>query len=66
MRDGGPGIPAEDLERVFDPYYTTRSGAGRRGMGLALSRSVVEGCGGSLTGESGESLGATFRIRLER
>ena len=66
IRDGGPGIPAEDLERIFEPYYTTRPGAGRRGMGLALSRSIVEGCGGSLTVESGRELGATFRIRLER
>ena len=64
--DGGPGIPAEDLERIFEPYYTTRSGVGRRGMGLALSRSVIERCGGALTVESGQELGATFRIRLAR
>ena len=66
VHDEGPGIPIEDMERVFEPYYTTGIGQGRRGMGLALSRSIVEGCGGTLTVDPARDLGAVFRIRLER
>jgi DNA-binding response OmpR family regulator len=66
VHDEGPGIPAEDLDRIFEPYYTTGLAAGRRGMGLALSRSVVEGCGGTLTVDSARELGAVFRVRLNR
>jgi signal transduction histidine kinase len=62
VRDGGPGISAEDLGRIFDPYFTTRRGG--TGLGLAISKNIVEGLGGSLTVTSQPGDGAEFRIEL--
>ncbi len=51
VEDNGPGIPADDRERVFNVFYTTR--AGGTGMGLAIARSVIEEAhGGSLDGRA--------------
>ena len=46
VRDRGVGIPADDLARVFDPYFTTRRTGS--GLGLAISKNVVEGLGGTI------------------
>ncbi len=62
VRDAGHGIPAEILPRVFDPFFTTKPSG--LGMGLAISRSVVEAHGGRLWATSSEGIGAVFRFRL--
>ncbi|HET9481553.1 MAG TPA: HAMP domain-containing sensor histidine kinase [Candidatus Polarisedimenticolia bacterium] len=61
--DDGPGIPAELLPRVFEPFYTTRAAEGGSGLGLPLARRIVESIGGEIAVES--SPGRTcFTVRL--
>ncbi|MFO1020055.1 MAG: ATP-binding protein [Planctomycetales bacterium] len=60
--DTGAGLSAEDLERVFAPYFTTRQNG--LGMGLSISRSIVESHGGSLWAEPGVVCGTSFQFRI--
>ncbi len=60
--DGGPGIPAETLGQIFDPFYTTKPHG--MGMGLAISRTIVEAHGGKLWAENQDGSGAAFRFTL--
>ncbi|MEM7307486.1 MAG: ATP-binding protein [Planctomycetota bacterium] len=62
VEDEGPGIPAEDQARIFDPFFTRRKGGS--GLGLAVAYSVVKRHAGSITVESVEGRGALFRLRL--
>jgi signal transduction histidine kinase len=62
VRDSGPGIPAEDLARVFEPYFTTKEGG--TGLGLAIARRIAEEHGGSLEVESTPGSGAAFTLVL--
>jgi C4-dicarboxylate-specific signal transduction histidine kinase len=64
VADNGPGIPERDLERIFDPFFTSKAGVGT-GLGLAISRRIVEECGGSLSAGRDDQLGgACFTVRL--
>jgi two-component system NtrC family sensor kinase len=62
VRDGGVGIPAEDIGRVFDPYFTTRRTGS--GLGLAISKNVVEGLGGAISVSSRVDAGTEITIDL--
>ena len=62
VRDRGVGIEAENLPRVWEPYFTTRRGG--TGLGLAIARNVVDGLGGSIAIESGPGAGTEVRIEL--
>jgi C4-dicarboxylate-specific signal transduction histidine kinase len=62
VRDSGPGIDPENLERVFEAFYTTKSKG--IGMGLAICRSIIEAHGGRLCAEANEPRGAVFRFTL--
>ena len=64
--DDGVGIPAALLERIFEPFFTTRPVGDRRGIGigLAISHSIVEAHGGTLTVTSEVGKGSTFRLEL--
>ena len=64
VRDCGPGIPEERLEEVFSPLVTTK--AAGLGVGLALSRMIVDAHGGRLWAENGSAGGAIFRFTLPR
>jgi signal transduction histidine kinase/ligand-binding sensor domain-containing protein/CheY-like chemotaxis protein len=70
VRDTGPGIPADQLERVFERFYLVEASASRRwpgaGIGLALARQLVEMHGGTLTAQSSEGEGACFTVTLRR
>ena len=60
--DAGHGIPADTLARIFDPFFTTKPNG--MGMGLAISRTIVEAHGGRLWAENRDGGGAAFRFTL--
>jgi C4-dicarboxylate-specific signal transduction histidine kinase len=62
VRDHGPGIPDEALQRLFDPLYTTK--AEGLGVGLATTRSIVEAARGLITAQNVPAGGAVFRVWL--
>jgi two-component system sensor kinase FixL len=62
ITDAGPELPAGSFERVFDAFYTTKSNG--LGMGLSISRSIVEAHGGRLWAESNSGRGATFSFTI--
>jgi signal transduction histidine kinase len=63
VSDTGPGIPAEELDSIFD-RYTRSADSGGSGLGLAIARSLVEAHGGSIEAESPPGGGATIRVHL--
>jgi PAS domain S-box-containing protein len=62
VRDSGPGIEREHLERVFAPFYTTKTSG--IGMGLSICRSIIAGHGGRLWAENNRDRGAIFQFTL--
>jgi two-component system sensor histidine kinase KdpD len=65
ITDHGPGIAADDLERIFEPFYRAPGAAGRgSGLGLAIAKGFVDGNGGRLWARSLPGQGATFTIDL--
>jgi signal transduction histidine kinase len=62
LSDSGCGIDKEELDRVFEPYYTTK--AEGTGLGLAIAQRIVLDHGGRMEVESAPGAGATFRILL--
>ncbi len=69
ISDDGPGLSADDLERIFEPFYRVHpevTSAPGSGLGLPIARSLAEGNGGRLTVTSRPGSGATFRLSLPR
>jgi len=62
VSDTGNGIPADKLAHIFDPFFTTKPNG--MGMGLPISRTIIEAHGGRLWAESNNGSGATFRLTL--
>jgi PAS domain S-box-containing protein len=60
--DSGPGLPSESLGRLFEAFYTTKSGG--MGMGLSICRSIVEAHGGKVWATANEPRGALFQFTL--
>ncbi len=62
--DNGPGIPPEQLDKVFDPFFTTRAEKGGTGLGLSTCHGVVTEHGGRIYARSKPRNGATFFVEL--
>jgi signal transduction histidine kinase len=62
VRDTGPGIDPENIDRVFEAFYTTKSSG--VGMGLSICRSIIDAHGGRLWADMKASRGAVFRFTL--
>jgi two-component system sensor histidine kinase CpxA len=69
VADRGPGVPAADLPRLFDPFYRVDASRDRAtggvGLGLAIVKTCVEACGGSVACRNREPSGLEVTIRLE-
>ena len=63
VEDTGPGIPADVLPKIFDPFVTTKGSAGT-GLGLSISYGIIREHGGHITADSRPGEGATFTIDL--
>ena len=64
IRDEGTGVAPEDLVRIFDPFYTTRSGGS--GLGLALVDQIISAHGGHITASRRPERGTEFHLWLPR
>jgi signal transduction histidine kinase len=62
VKDNGPGISADDLERIFGPFFTTKPQG--TGLGLSIVRKVVDAHDGHIDATSAPGRGATFRVTL--
>jgi two-component system sensor histidine kinase CpxA len=70
ISDQGPGVSAQELEKLFDPFYrvdpSRTSETGGVGLGLAIVKSCVEACGGTVNASNRAPRGLEVRIRLLR
>jgi signal transduction histidine kinase len=65
VQDNGTGIPKAALDKIFQPFFTTKPSGEGTGLGLSLSYDIItKGHGGELTVQSEEGEGATFVVRL--
>ena len=64
ISDQGSGIAENDLDQIFEPFYTTKDVGEGTGLGLSIAQRIVEEHGGSIEVESSAGAGATFRILL--
>ncbi len=64
IRDNGCGIPAEDIDHIFEPFYSTKIGQGGTGLGLSITYGLVQELGGTITATSKEGEGTCFTIKL--
>ena len=64
VADTGPGLPADLGQEVFEPFVSTK--AGGTGMGLSISRSIIEAHGGALWAEPRVERGTVFKFTLPR
>ena len=62
--DTGTGIKKEEMERIFEPFYSTKHDKSNRGLGLSLSRDIIKQMGGHIELESKIGYGSTFKIFL--
>lgn len=62
IRDSATGMTPSQLENLFEPFFTTKENG--LGMGLSISRTIIEAHGGRLWAESDGSSGTTFTIRI--
>ena len=66
VADNGCGIPAENMDKLFTPFFTTKPPGVGTGLGLSISYGIIEHYGGSITVSSSEGEGTCFSVRLPR
>jgi signal transduction histidine kinase len=66
VEDNGPGIPKENMERIFEPFFSTKAPGQGTGLGLSVSRGIVEKLGGCIEVHSRLGKGSTFRVTIPR
>lgn len=64
VKDTGIGIPQENLEKLFDPYFTTKEKEGGMGLGLAITKRIIEAHKGKIEVKSKKGTGTSFTIIL--
>jgi two-component system sensor histidine kinase HupT/HoxJ len=64
IRDTGPGIPAAEIPRVFEPFYTTKEVGKGTGLGLAISYGIIQEHGGQIAASNHPDGGALFTVHL--
>jgi signal transduction histidine kinase len=64
ISDTGSGIAADDLKRIFEPFYTTKGRGKGTGLGLAICRELVAALSGAIEVESAPGKGSAFTLRL--
>jgi signal transduction histidine kinase len=62
--DSGPGIPSQVMERLFEPFFTTREIGEGTGLGLSISYGIVEAHGGRIWAQSEVGKGSTFIVEI--
>ena len=62
VRDSGRGLDPNDAQRIFDPFFTTKPEG--MGLGLSISRTIIEAHGGTLWATQNENVGATIQFTL--
>jgi PAS domain S-box-containing protein len=64
VADNGPGIPESQQARIFEPFFSTKSASEGMGLGLSISRNIVEGLGGQISVRSEQGGGSVFCVSL--
>ena len=64
IRDTGDGIPAENLDKIFEPYFSTKETG--TGLGLAIVKKIIDDHGGAISVESSVGEGTTFTVKLKK
>lgn len=65
ITDTGPGVPPALIERIFDPFFSTKGVGKGLGLGLSISYNIIKDFGGNLSVSQAEDEGASFTIRLD-
>ena len=66
VRDNGEGIPKENLEKIYEPFFSTKSPGDGTGLGLYVTRGIIDGLNGAIFVESQMGQGACFTVKLPR
>ena len=64
IKDNGPGIEPDILKNIFDPFFTTKDTGKGTGLGLAVSYTLIEKMGGTITASSVVGEGTSFTLKL--
>ena len=64
VSDNGYGIPEESMEKIFEPFYTTKQTGEGTGLGLSIIKNIIDASGGSIHVSSEQDIGTTFKIKL--